>query len=433
MSPPSASQASSGIAADFVVDRVRRHESDRGAYFAFQMDRPESVRIFDPAERGQHVECTCEEFQSSQTICIHIYWLFDGLNAVLRTPPAPRTQVTSREDVLAQISALYGLIGSQLLLLPASLSATRDETMSDTDDATEVMSSPTFSDVRMEQVRDMLSVFDTVALPENYDPEGVSISNMNERPSLYVPNNLTATIYRLAIRDEKVFRSLRKVITHDICANVHFSKQRVRAREAFERLDNYIENGPSIEIEESDQDIPTCGSMLRYVVNQICQIRDSRLSRGPLSATVKRRVAEILVEILQEVCNRNVDVYYRIHWERSVANDEPDRNRNLYAYLIDDPPRFGSSTPNWMKETFVVDRLQQMPADEWRHLIERLTSIVDQMHEYMPEEDDPPVAYTKLERMIQDYTIEAFEPSSSSVQRRPTLGIPRQSQRRRFE
>ena len=73
MSPPSANQATSGIAADFVVDRVRRHESHQGAYFAFQMDRPESVRIFDPAERGQHVECTCEEYQSNQVICIHIY------------------------------------------------------------------------------------------------------------------------------------------------------------------------------------------------------------------------------------------------------------------------------------------------------------------------------------------------------------------------
>ncbi|KAL8731738.1 MAG: hypothetical protein Q9166_003185 [cf. Caloplaca sp. 2 TL-2023] len=432
MSPSSANQATSGIAADFVVDRVRRHESDRGAYFAFQMNRPESVRIFDPTQRGQHVECTCEEFQTSQAICIHIYWLFDGLNAVLRAPTASGTQIINRRDVVAQVSALYHLIDSRLPSLPASLSATHDEVASDTDDATEAIISPTIPNIRVEQVRDMLSVFDT-NLPEDYGQGFSPIPAGKGRQNLYVPNDLAATMYQLAVRDETVFGSLREVITHDVCANVHFSKQRARAREALAKLDSYIENGPSDEAQSNDQDIPRCASHLRFIVEQICQTRDSRSSSGPLSASVKRRVAEILVEILQEACNRNEDVYYRIDWERHVANEEPERERNLYAYLIDDPPRFGSSSPNWMKETFVIDRLRQMPADEWRHLIERLTSIVDQMREYMPDEEDPPTAYTKLERMIQEYTAEAFEPSSSSVQRRPTLGGQRESQRRRFE
>ncbi|KAL8645678.1 MAG: hypothetical protein Q9226_007196 [Calogaya cf. arnoldii] len=433
MSPPSVSQATSGIAADFVVDRVRRHESHRGAYFAFQMDRPESVRIFDPAERGQHVECTCDGFQSNQVICIHIYWLFDGLNAVLRNGVAPGTQVISTRDVLTQISALYGLIGSRLSSLPTLLSATSDEVSSDTDDATEAIGSPALSDARAEQVRDMLSVFDKATLPEDYDPGSSSSPASSGRQNLHVQNNLAATIYQLAIRDERVFESLRTVITHDICANTHFSKLRTRAREAFARLDSYIENGPSDDAGTDDQDIPRCAKMLRIIVDQICQFRDSRASSGPLSAPVKRKVAEVLVEILQEVCDRNEDVYYRIAWKREMADGESDRNRNLYAYLIDDPQRLNASAPSWMKETFIIDRLRQTPADEWRHLIERLTSIVDQMRERMEDEDDPPLAYTKLERMIQEYTAEAFEPSSSSVQRRPTIGSQRQSQRRRLE
>ncbi|KAL8675314.1 MAG: hypothetical protein Q9168_000271 [Polycauliona sp. 1 TL-2023] len=416
MSPLSANQAASGIAADFVVDRVRRHESHRGgAYFAFQMGRPESVRIFDPVEAEQHVECTCEEFQSNQVICTHIYvsppkfnmvvidqslliktqWLFDGLNAALQTRANRGAQVIRTGDVLAQISALYGLIGSQLSSLPTLLSATRDEISSDTDDAPDAIGSFVDSDIHAEQVRDMLSVFDTDTLPEDYDPGHASTSASNGRQDLYVPNSLAA-----------------------------------RARNTFAKLDNYIMDGPLEDA--SNHDIPRCARTLRAVVDQICQIRDSRSSSGPLSAPVKRRVAEILVEILQEVCNRNEDVYYRIGWEREVVDGEPDRNRNLYTYLIDDPPRSTPSTPNWMKETFVVDRLCQTPADEWRHLIERLTSIVDQMRDRMEDEENPPLAYTKLERMIQEYTAEVFEPSSSSVQRRPTLGSQRQTQRRRF-
>ncbi|KAL8801711.1 MAG: hypothetical protein Q9200_006851 [Gallowayella weberi] len=450
MSPTSANQATSGMGADFIVDRVRQCESHQGTYYAFQMNRPESVRIFDPTERGQRVECTCEEFQTGQAVCTHVYvspaswvnkgnslkitqWLFDGLNAVLRTPATSGTQAVSRGNVVTQISALYGLIGSQLSSLPAYLSATHDEVASDMEDVAEIVNSPTFPSSRAEQMRDMLSVFDPTILPEDYGRDFGTMSASNGRPNLYVPNNLAATIFQLGVHDESVFECLRKVITHDICASVQLSKQRARAREAFAELDSYIENGPSDGPQDEDQDVPRCANTLRYLVDQICQIRNSRSFSGPLSAGVKRRVAEVLVEILQEVCNRNEDVYYRIDWERDVADDELDRNRNLYAYVIDDPPRLGPSTPNWMKDTFVVDRLRQMPADEWRHLIERLTSIVDQIREFLPNEDDPPRAYTKLERMIQDYTAEAFEPSSSSVQRRPTLGYERESQRRRFE
>lgn len=332
-------------------------------------------------------------------------------------------------DIVTRASALYGLIGAQLPSLPTILNATHDELASDSDDAVEAILTPTFPDARADQVRDMLSVFEPNTLPEEFGQDFTTPPPDETPENFYVPNSLAMTVYRLAVRDESVFKRLRRVMTYDICANAHFSKLRARAREAFGRLDSYIENGPS---ESNEQDIPRCARALRSIVNQICQIRNLRTATGPLSPTVLTRVAEILVEILQEVCNRNEDVYYRIDWEREVGDDEPEKNRNLYAYLIDDPPRFPSSTPAWMRETFIIDRLRQMPADEWRHLIERLTSILDQIREYTPDEDEPPLAYTKLERMIQDYTAHAFEPSSSSVQRRPTLGDQRETQRRRL-
>lgn len=333
-------------------------------------------------------------------------------------------------DIVTRASALYGLIGAQLPSLPTVLNATHDELASDSDDAVEAILSPTFPDARADQVRDMLSVFNNGSLPDEFGQDFSTIPPDDTPLNFFVPNNLAATIYRLAVRDESVFRRLRKVITHDICANAHFSKLRTRAREAFARLDSYIENGPS---GSNDQDVPRCARMLRSIVDQICQTRNLRTSTGPLSPALVTKVAEILVEILQEVCNRNGDVYYRIDWERDTSDDEPERNRNLYTYLIDDPPRFSSSTPNWMKETFIIDRLGQIPANEWRHLIERLTSILDQIREYTLDDDQAPLAHTRLERMIQEYTVEAFEPSSSSVQRRPTLGSQRQSQRRRLE
>ncbi|KAL8707903.1 MAG: hypothetical protein Q9220_007123 [cf. Caloplaca sp. 1 TL-2023] len=402
MSPPSVVQAISGITADFVVDRVRRLESHRAAYFAFQLKKPVS-------------------------------WLFDGLNAALHGRPSiSGMQVIDRAGVISQISELYSRICSQSASLPTILNAAHDEITSETDDPIERPRSPTSTNARAEQVRDILSVFDSATLPEDYGQNFDSNPTSDALSELYVPNNLSATIYRLAVQDEGVFRRLRRVISHDICATATFSKLRARAQEAFAALDLFLEIGPSEGQHRDSQDIPQCAKLLRNVVHQICDARDVRTSSGPLSASVSTKVAEILAEILQEVCNRNEDGYYRISWEREVRNDEPSRDRNLYSYLIGDPPRFSILAPSWMSETFVIDQLRRLPTNEWRHLIERLTSILDQMREHLPNEDDPPLAYVKLERMIQEYTTEAFEPSSSSVQRRPTTDYQRESHRRRF-
>ncbi|KAL8936904.1 MAG: hypothetical protein Q9211_003967 [Gyalolechia sp. 1 TL-2023] len=430
MSPASANRAISGIRADFFVDRVRRHESEHGAYFAFQLNRPVSVRIYNPIERDQHVECTCEEYQATRAICTHIYWLFDGLNALLDASSASATDGLGRVDIITRASTLYGVIGSQLPSLPTFLNASRDELASDSDDAVEAILSPRSPDVRAEQVRDMLSVFDNATLPDEFGKDLTDVASDESPEHFYVPDSLTATIYRLATRDESVFKRLRRVISYDTCANAHFSKLRTRARDVFVKLDSYVEDGGS---ESNNQDVPKTAKMLRFVVDQICQARNLRASNGPLSPAVVTKVAEILTEIFQEVCNRNEDVYYRIDWDRGTRDDEPERNRNLYAYLIRDPPRFASSAPIWMKETFVIDRLRQTPANEWMHLIERFTNLMDQMRDFASDGDHPPLAYTKLEQMVQDYTAEAFEPSSSSVQRRPTLEDQRESQRRRLE
>ncbi|KAL8942378.1 MAG: hypothetical protein Q9216_001698 [Gyalolechia sp. 2 TL-2023] len=430
MSPSSAARAISGIRADFFVDRVRRHESEHGAYFAFQLNRPVSVRVYNPIERGQHVECTCEDYQNTRGICTHIYWLFDGLNALLDTSTTSATDGLGRMDIITRASTLYGVIGSQLPSLPAFLNATHDELASDSDDAVEAVLSPVLLDARAEQVRDMLSVFDNARLPDEFGQDFTDIASYETPENFYVADNFAATIYRLATRDESVFKRLRRVITYDTCANAHFSKLRTRARDAFIKLDSYVENGPS---ESNNQDVPKTARILRFLIDQIYQARNLRTSNSPLRPTVVMKVAEILTEILQEVCNRNEDVYYRIDWDRGTRDDEHERNRNLYVYLIQDPPRFAPSAPFWMKETFVIDRLRQTPANEWMHLIERFTNIMDQIREFTSDEDHPPLAHRKLEKMIQDYTAEAFEPSSSSVQRRPTLEDQRESQRRRFE
>lgn len=312
-----------------------------------------------------------------------------------------------------------------------------DETESDSDNSeTEESRASSNSKSRKEAVQDMLSVFDRRALPEEYGlafSDDASGTAFPER--LFVPGNLAATIYGIATRDEIFYRRLRRVVTRDICATSYFSKQRSRAREAMLRLDRYVERGPSEAPDSTDVDVPECARVLRLLVHQICEDRDARASREPLGAATIKKVAETLVEILTEVvCDRNKDVYENITWERHVQ-EEHRRDRNLYTYLIGDRPTSDFSAPLGMGDSFIVDQLRDFPVLQWSHLLERLTTILDNIHENAPEGERGSMAFAgKLETMLREYTSDAFEPSSSSVQRRrPTLSSPPASQRRRVD
>lgn len=57
---------------ELYVDRLQRHESPSGAYYAFQLKRPISVRIFSPESGERKIECTCEDHQKKNSFCSHI-------------------------------------------------------------------------------------------------------------------------------------------------------------------------------------------------------------------------------------------------------------------------------------------------------------------------------------------------------------------------
>ena len=137
-------------------------------------------------------------------------------------------------EVVTQISGLYDLIGKRLGTLPEQLNTTRgDDAASGSDDSeTEEFYDSSNSDARKKIVWDMLSVFDSKALPSEYgqgfNDDAPAAASGEE---LYVRGDLAATIYGIAIRDETFFRRLRKVVSRDICADSYFSKQERRAKD----------------------------------------------------------------------------------------------------------------------------------------------------------------------------------------------------------
>lgn len=281
---------------------------------------------------------------------------------------------------------------------------------------------------RQEIAKDILSVFDPKALPQDYgrnslDDEFYAAGS----ETLYVPGNLAATIFAIAIRDEAFYRRLRKVVTPDVCAVSYFSKQRLNAGEVMSSLDRFVISGPSDSLEFKDVDVPECARRLRLIVHQICTDLDARCSKDPLGTVTRMNVAEILVDILAEVVFDHDKDVYDGRWERD--HNEPRRNRNLYLYLIGDPPTSNASAPFERGDDFVIDRIRGLPAMEWSHLLERLANILDHILEHSAGGDEVAArgsrSYArKLDSILREYTEEVFEPSTTSVLRRRSLTSP---------
>lgn len=309
--------------------------------------------------------------------------------------------------VTEEISDLYDLIGENLGTLPHKLNRTRgSEQSSDTDDEMDDATA------RSRVLIDMLSIFNKEQLPEEYGSGFLNLPTDTALEDMEIPETLAGTIYGLAMRDESFRSQFRKLINRDVCANHYLTKQRRRAQRAIVELER-PSNDPSLKVFE-------CGDTLRRIVREICQEREARTSNRPLSLRTLNKAAEVLVEILEDVCKQNINI-------KELTSPSPAReaDANLYTYLIGDPPPFPEGD-------FVIDQLQNFPQNEWRHLLEYLTTIADYVRNNAREGQLRSIRYAKkIDAMVNEYTSSAFEPSSSS-HRRPASSSERESRRPRY-
>ena len=74
LSPTSSRRAAEGLQSEFIVDRLEGFNTGRDRYYAFQLSKPVTVRIHDPAiGADRFLECTCVEFQTPLQPCAHIW------------------------------------------------------------------------------------------------------------------------------------------------------------------------------------------------------------------------------------------------------------------------------------------------------------------------------------------------------------------------
>ena len=279
-------------------------------------------------------------------------------------------------------------------------------------------------DERKDTVCDILAGFYSrlTKTPEELKDEFVEDVSHLPSSEVLVEGNLQATIYRLAMRDDGFYERLQEIVPNEARAKQYYETLYLRAREALERLTTYATNGPR---SPRDLTVPECARVLRSLVHQMCENRDARNAVAPLGAVVASRLAVILVRLIDRVIDFNQDIYANARWNRIQPANEHPRDRNLFAYLIGDPPN--PWLPDWKTDYFVIDRLRGFPVNEWEHLTELLDTIKWRIEKldtpsfpmaspYAHQIDEMlgnSTATTQIDAMLRDPTAPRFEQSSS--------------------
>jgi len=375
LSPASRSRAIEGMNAEVDVGQCR----EINGYYAFEIPERASVRIGPPEGPYAIPTCSCTDFHIRESACKHIYvraassracfnadlaqWLLDHMR--LAQPfPATSPPVLARDGSVQHAPSPFEYIAGHGL----------DELTKRFGWPPQQPDPPSF-EVRKNQIRDMLSVFDsTGVLPEEYRMN--VFANITDAPlslqECYVPRELERTLTNLAMNDDAVYRALREVVPPTRCALVYIGKLRSRAQTTINRLDEYVSDGPSGR-DEAPTDVAWCAERLRSIV---LQTSDCLNSRAPLPPDVLSRAAAFLVELLQHICTRNDDVYEDIDWDRKAPENEGEANRNLYVHLIGNTAN-SSDEPTGKQENFVIDTLRDFPPASVSQFTERLEGVLE--------------------------------------------------------
>ena len=359
----------------------------------------------------------------------HSKWLYDGLNKVLADRTDAPPQLVTNETVLQRITDLYEQIGghldpltNRLDTLTKALNRTRgdDEATETDEDESDVESQVAEPEDADAVIQEMLSIFDDRRSPEEYGRQEF----IRDMPTLYssledlvVLNSLPATIYGLARHDRKLRRHLRIALNKEFCAAIRFVKERRNSiRRIIAYLDRHITDG-----QQSDPTIVNeCAGRLRGVVEELKDYFDDQ-DTASQSKQVRSMAAEILVDLLYVVCNRNADIYSQITWNRTAEDPQDEDDRNLFTNLVGDADEEGED------EYFVLNVLVKLPPNDWKHLLERLDTILIKLRE-----NNAPQAYIeKLETLIQGYELHHSDPTRTVGERPPITG-EREPQRRRI-
>ncbi|KAE8152573.1 hypothetical protein BDV25DRAFT_127901 [Aspergillus avenaceus] len=377
LGPESGARAFVGLTTRFVVVVCYRTETG----FDFLLSDQPRVHI-----DSNGATCTCSTFATRPVACQHIFWLVDQLHGCL-TPRIPVFNVPLSSDGQSPaLARIERLLDGKLEIVAEQL------------EWQYVRSEVEGGMSRPQRVRDLMSSFDEVLLPEEFRPDLISNVRQSRTPEqCAVQGDYAATMFRLAVHHDTTYSTMCRVMPAGAAAPIYFNKMQERSRQLLKGFDEYCETGRRSE--GSIVDVDEVIEELQRNVYRIQANIDTRTPHGVEGA------AKALVTLLEDICTRNKDALEGNQWGGMSFHGEERRQRNLYYRLIGETEQTG--------DCFILDALDQFTGLDLYQFGGRLQAILHRV-----EMNGAPAAYLlRLTVLVQ----RAESKSSSSGQKRPSL------------
>lgn len=268
---------------------------------------------------------------------------------------------------------------------------------------------------RQQKARDILSAFNEKVIPEEFRQDLFETSGLVRTPEqCVVQGDFEATMFRLAVHDDDVYSSLRKVMPAGACAVIFFDKLQKKSRRLLFDFDVYCESGKP----RSNGTRLEVRVVVKELLHIVDQIESNIVTRAPHGS---KGAAESLVALLTELCRRNFDALEDSNWGRQVPAGEDEDDRNLYEQLI--------GQTDGSNGFFILDALEYLPSPvllEWKP---RLMAALEKL-----ERNRAPAPYIrKLQSLITESSSSsaaAAAGTSTSGHKRPATGVPEGTKKR---
>ncbi|PYI10587.1 hypothetical protein BO78DRAFT_335231 [Aspergillus sclerotiicarbonarius CBS 121057] len=361
--------------------------------FDFQLTEHPQVHI-----GSDGYTCTCSTFLARPSVvCQHIFWLLDQLHGCFIPQSPPSDIALSSDGRLPKFGRVEHLLDGKLEIIADQLSWQY------------VRSEAEGGMGRQEMVRDILSAFSTVILPEDFRLDLLDDPGQSRTPEqCVVQGDFEATMFRLAVHDDGVYSSLCKAMPIGACAVIYFDKVHHRLRTLLADFDRYCLTGQAPKAAAS-MDVET---VIKEIRRNVSRVQENIITRAPHGM---EGAAKALVTLLEDICSRNRDALEGNEWGRATFHGEDEDQRNLFHRLI-------GGKANETGEFFLLNALDHLPASDLHQFVGRLKAVLHRI-----EVDRAPKAYIlQLSTLIRA----AESPIANSGQKRPSSATSRGDSKR---